>query len=90
MNRSVFSREILPFLGFLILTVVMTWPWALYLRDAVAGPGDPYAIAYWLWWGYHQTFHDPLNLFNNIFEVGADASVDFGSQKGLAVDEDFH
>ena len=64
MNRSVFSREIPPFLGFLILTVIMTWPWALYLRDAVAGHGDPYAIAYWLWWGYHQTFHDPLNLFH--------------------------
>jgi hypothetical protein len=63
MNRRIFLREILPFLGFLILTVIMTWPWALYLRDAVAGRGDPYAIAYWLWWDYHQTFHDPLNLF---------------------------
>ena len=36
MNRRIFLREILPFLGFLILTVIMTWPWALYLRDAVA------------------------------------------------------
>lgn len=64
MKRRIFLREILPFLGFLILTVIMTWPWALHLRDAVAGRGDPYAIAYWLWWDYHQTFHDPLNLFH--------------------------
>ena len=63
MNRRTVAREILIFLGFLALTVLMTWPWALHLRDAVSDRGDPYAIAYYLWWDYHQTFHDPLNLF---------------------------
>lgn len=63
MNRRTVARETLIFLGFLALTVLMTWPWALHLRDAVSDRGDPYAIAYYLWWDYHQTFHDPLNLF---------------------------
>ncbi len=63
MNRRTVVRETLIFLGFLTLTVLMTWPWALHLRDAVSDRGDPYAIAYYLWWDYHQTFHDPLNLF---------------------------
>jgi hypothetical protein len=63
MNRRTILREILTFLGFLTLTVIMTWPWVLHLHDAVSDRGDPYAIAYWLWWDYHQTFHDPLNLF---------------------------
>ncbi len=63
MNRRTVAREILIFLGFLALTVLMTWPWALHLRDAVSDRGDPYAIAYYLWWDYHQTFHDPFNLF---------------------------
>src|ERR1044072_8162264 len=63
MNRRTVAREALIFLGFLTLTVLMTWPWALHLRDAVSDRGDPYSIAYWLWWDYHQTFHDPRNLF---------------------------
>ncbi len=46
----------------------MTWPWAAHLRNAVADPGDPYAHAWELWWNYHQTFTDPLNLFQaNVF-----------------------
>src|SRR6266850_2540948 len=68
MNRRTISREILAFLGFLALTAIMTWPWILHLRDAVSDRGDPYSIAYWLWWYFHQTFHDPLNLFHaNVF-----------------------
>src|SRR5438132_6368045 len=42
---------------------MMTWPWVLHLRDAVPDTGDPYAISYLMWWDFHQTFHDPLNLF---------------------------
>jgi hypothetical protein len=63
MNRRTVAREILIFLGFLTLTVLMTWPWALHLRDAASDRGDSYSITYWLWWDYHQTFHDPRNLF---------------------------
>jgi hypothetical protein len=58
-----FAREFLISLGFLGLTVVMTWPWVLHLRDAVPDTGDPYAISYFLWWDFHQTFHAPLHLF---------------------------
>ena len=57
-------REVLLFVAFLALTVVMTWPWTLHLRDAAYDRLDSYAHAYFLWWGYHQTLHDPLNLFN--------------------------
>jgi len=63
MNRRTVARETLIFLGFLTLTVIMTWPWALHLRDATSDRGDSYSITYWLWWDYHQTFHDPRNLF---------------------------
>lgn len=55
--------ELLIFLGFLALTAIMTWPWVLHLRDAVPDTGDPYAISYFLWWDFHQTFHAPLHLF---------------------------
>jgi len=34
----------------------------------VAGPGDPYLVAWIMWWDYHATFTDPLNLFHaNVF-----------------------
>ena len=58
------QRELLILLGFLALTALMTWPWVLHLRNAVADEGDSYAHAYFLWWDYHQTIHDPLNLFH--------------------------
>jgi len=61
--RRPIVREFLIFLGFLALTAIMTWPWVLQLRDAVADTGDPYAISYFLWWDFHQTFHAPLHLF---------------------------
>src|SRR6266508_2809905 len=57
-------RESLTFLAFVVLTVRMTWPWVLHLRDAVSDPGDPYLNAWIMWWDYYQTFHDPVNLFH--------------------------
>ncbi|PYS22473.1 MAG: hypothetical protein DMF72_13135, partial [Acidobacteria bacterium] len=62
------AREVGIVLGFCLLTGLMTWPWILHLRDAVADKGDPYMIAWTLWWDFHQTFHNPLHLFDaNIF-----------------------
>lgn len=61
--RRPIVREFLIFLGFLALTALMTWPWVLHLRDAVPDTGDPYAISYFIWWDFHQTFHAPLHLF---------------------------
>lgn len=63
-----FARELLIFFAFLLLTAAMTWPWILHLRDAVSDKGDPYMIAWTLWWDFHQTFHHPLHLFDaNVF-----------------------
>lgn len=66
--RRPIVRELLIVLIFCLLTAVMTWPYVTRLRDAVVDPGDPYLIAWILWWDFHQTFTDPLNLFHaNIF-----------------------
>ena len=64
MTRRKFLHETTVFLGFSLLTALMTWPWILHLRDAMSDRGDSYAHAYWLWWDAHQTFHNPLHLFN--------------------------
>lgn len=61
--RRPLVRELLIFLAFVALTALMTWPWVLHLSDSVPDPGDPYAISYFLWWDFHQTFHAPLHLF---------------------------
>lgn len=66
-SRRMF-RDVLILLGFFALTAVMTWPWVTRMRDAVSDEGDPYMIAWTLWWDYHQTFNDPLHLFHaNVF-----------------------
>jgi hypothetical protein len=62
--RRPFLRECLIFLAFIALTALMTWPWARHPLDTVSDLGDPYTIAYTLWWDYHQTFHDPRHLFD--------------------------
>lgn len=62
-KRLPFLREVFIILAFCALTSAMTWPYVTRLRDAVAGPGDPYLVAWIMWWDYHQTFTDPLNLF---------------------------
>lgn len=62
------TRDLAVILAFCFFTALMTWPWVLHLRSAVADRGDPYMIAWTLWWDYHQTFHNPLHLFDaNIF-----------------------
>jgi len=68
LRRSTPARELLIFLAFIGLTVLMTWPWVMHLRDAVSDVKDPYFDSYVLWWDYHQTFHGAVNLFHaNIF-----------------------
>jgi hypothetical protein len=63
-----FLHELTIVLLFCAFTAVLTWPYVNYLRDAVVDPGDPYLVAWILWWDYHQTFTDPLNLFHaNLF-----------------------
>lgn len=61
-------HECFILLVFCAFTTALTWPYVNYLRDAVADPGDPYLVSWILWWDYHQTFTDPLNLFQaNLF-----------------------
>lgn len=85
-KRHAFAREVFILTAFLLLTLLMTWPWALHLRDAIPDPGDPYAHAYFLWWDYHQTFHDPVHLFEaTIFYPYHDTLAFSESDYGIAL-----
>jgi uncharacterized protein YhhL (DUF1145 family) len=70
--------EVLVFLAFVLVTALVTWPWILHLRDAVADEGDPYAISYFLWWDYYQTFHAPFQLFDATFLFPYQSTLAFG------------
>ena len=64
----VLARELLVFLGFCLFTALLTWPYVTRLRDAVVDKGDPYLMAWIMWWDYHATFTNPLHLFDaNVF-----------------------
>ncbi len=56
-------------LVFVALTIIMTWPWAAHIRDTSFDNGDSYLMSWALAWDFHQTFRDPLHLFdsNNFF-----------------------
>jgi hypothetical protein len=58
-------RELSVVVVFCLLTAALTWPYVTRLRDAVVDSGDPYLISWIMWWDYHQTFRDPLNLFQS-------------------------
>ncbi len=63
-----FLHDLFVVILFCAFTAALTWPYVNYLRDAVADAGDPYLVSWILWWDYHQTFRDPLNLFHaNLF-----------------------
>src|SRR6266404_3406565 len=67
-HRHAVVRDVLILIAFFMMTAVITWPWITSMRNAVADVGDPYMIAWTLWWDYHQTFTSPLNLFHaNVF-----------------------
>ena len=68
LRRSPVVRDVAVFFAFCLFTAALTWPYVTHLRDAVADAGDPYLVSWILWWDYHQTFTDPLNLFHaNLF-----------------------
>lgn len=71
--------DIATFLGFVGLTIIMTWPWVRSIRDYSPDTGDSYLSSWILWWDYHQTFHHPLHLF--------DASILFPYRYTLAFSE---
>ncbi|HJR09130.1 MAG TPA: hypothetical protein VJ842_17860 [Pyrinomonadaceae bacterium] len=64
LRRRPLLRECAIFVAFVGLTALMTWPWVRHPLDTVSDLGDPYNIAYTLWWDYHQTFRDPRHLFD--------------------------
>jgi hypothetical protein len=65
---NVLAHELFIILAFCAFTALLTWPYINYLRFAVADTGDPYLMSWVLWWDYHQTFTNPLHLFDaNIF-----------------------
>ena len=65
---AVLARELLVVLGFCLFTALLTWPYVTRLRDAVVDKGDPYLMAWIMWWDYHATFTNPLHLFDaNVF-----------------------
>ncbi len=63
------GREVLGAAGvFLLATVLLTWPQAARLGGGLGDLWDAKLNAWIFHWDYHQTFHDPLDLFQaNIF-----------------------
>ena len=60
-------------LFFLAATVIMTWPQAAHLGDAMTDIWDAKLNARVLQWDYHQTLHDPRHLFElNFFHPARD------------------
>lgn len=60
-------------LFFLAATVVMTWPQAIHLGDAMTDIWDAKLVTRILEWDYHQTLTDPAHLFElNFFHPAHD------------------
>src|SRR3972149_8901942 len=59
---------ILPFIYFLIFTIIITYPLVFNLGNLIIGFGDELLISWIMNWNIHSLFNDPLNIFNaNIF-----------------------
>ncbi len=68
MSRGLLRDTALAALFFLLATVVFTWPIAAHVTDGLGDPWDAKLNAWILHWDFHQTFRDPLHLYDaNIF-----------------------
>ncbi len=80
------GREAAVLAAFLVLTAAMTWPWVAHLRDTSFDPGDSYLGSWVLAWDFHQTFRDPLHLFDaNVFFPYRDTLAFSENQYGTAL-----
>lgn len=68
-DRGARGREVLLAAGvFLLATILLTWPQAARIGSGLGDLWDAKLNAWIFHWDYHQTFRDPLHLFNaNIF-----------------------
>lgn len=68
------ARELaLAALFFVAITVLMTWPQAAHLNDAISDIGDAKLNARILQWDFAQTLRDPLHLYQlNFFHPAKD------------------
>ena len=73
------SGTVLAGLFFLAATVVFTWPVAPRAGSGLADPWDAKLNAWILHWDFHQTFRDPIHLY--------DANIFYPSRYALAFSE---
>jgi hypothetical protein len=68
MRGGLLRDTALASLFFLLATVVFTWPIAAHVTDGLGDIWDAKLNAWILHWDFHQTFRDPLHLYDaNIF-----------------------
>jgi hypothetical protein len=67
-NARAVQDWLLPFLAFLVLSGILTYPLIAQLADHLRDNGDSYEFAWMMGFGAYQLTHHPLQLFNgNIF-----------------------
>ena len=68
MRGGLLRDTALAALFFLLATVIFTWPIAVHVTDGLGDIWDAKLNAWILHWDFHQTFRDPLHLYDaNIF-----------------------
>jgi hypothetical protein len=71
MRRAAAREAAFAALFFLLATVVFTWPIAARASNGLGDVWDAKLNAWIFHWDFHQTFRDPLRLFDaNIFAPG--------------------
>jgi hypothetical protein len=81
------ARELaLAAVFFLAVTVLMTWPQAAHMGDALSDVGDAKLVTRILQWDFAQTFRDPLDLYQlNFFHPARDVLAFSENLYGVAV-----
>ena len=82
MRRAAAGEAAFAALFVLLATVVFTWPIAARASDGLGDIWDAKLTAWILHWDFHQTFHDPMHLF--------DANIFFPSRYALAFTENLY
>ncbi len=62
---TLYKKNLVVFIGYIILTIILTYPVAFKMGTAIAGHGDAYQSVFSLWYARYATYHPEITSLSH-------------------------